>query len=91
MQLIDSFGPLLVKHLADEIETLLELEKYDIKAIKEAYIHFDLKMREGDKVFISHQGMRTGDIYRQYYFPPSSETVIPHSREGILGQDYLAF
>jgi hemerythrin-like domain-containing protein len=30
MQLIDSFGPLLAKHLADEIETLLELEKYEV-------------------------------------------------------------
>jgi hemerythrin-like domain-containing protein len=50
VQLIDSFGPLLVKHLADEIETLLGLEKYDIKAVKKAYINFDLKMREGDKV-----------------------------------------
>jgi hemerythrin-like domain-containing protein len=50
LQLIDSFGPLLAKHLADEIETLLGLEKYDIKAVKKAYINFDLKMREGDKV-----------------------------------------
>jgi hypothetical protein len=59
MQLIDSFGPLLAKHLTDEIETLLELEKYDIKAIREAYIRFDLKMREGDKVCISRRGVRT--------------------------------
>ena len=59
VQLIDSFGPLLAKHLTDEIETLLELEKYDIKAIKEAYIRFDLKMRKGDKVCISRRGMRT--------------------------------
>lgn len=59
VHLIDFFGPLLAKHLADEIETLLELEKYDIKAIKEAFIRFDLKMREGDKVYISRQGMRT--------------------------------
>jgi hypothetical protein len=52
VQLIDSFGPLLAKHLADEIETLLGLENYDTKAIKEAYIKFDLKMREGDKVYL---------------------------------------
>jgi hypothetical protein len=59
VQLIDSFGPLLAKHLADEIETLLDLEKYDIKAIKEAYIGFDLKMREGDKVYLSYRRMKT--------------------------------
>lgn len=56
IQLIDSFGPLLAKHLADEIETLLGLEKYDIKAIKNAYIRFDLKLREGDKVCIQVEG-----------------------------------
>jgi len=56
LRLIDSFRPLLLKHLADEIETLLELEKYDIKAIKGAYIRFDLKMREGNKVCIQVEG-----------------------------------
>jgi Hemerythrin HHE cation binding domain len=59
VQLIDSFGPLLAKHLADEIETLLALENYDTKAIKEAFIKFDLKMREGDKVYHLALGLKT--------------------------------
>lgn len=50
LRLIDSFGPALAQHLHDEIDTLLALEKYDTRAIKLAYVSFDLQMRQGDKV-----------------------------------------
>jgi hemerythrin-like domain-containing protein len=48
--LIDSFGTELSKHLGDEIVTLLALDVYDIKAVREEYDNFDSKMRSGPKV-----------------------------------------
>ncbi|KAK0119292.1 hypothetical protein ONS95_008139 [Cadophora gregata] len=47
---IDSFGKVLTEHLIDEIETLLELEKYDGVVMKKLYQELDLKVRAGDKV-----------------------------------------
>ncbi len=35
---IDAFAPALAKHLAEEINTLLSLEKYDVKKIKETFV-----------------------------------------------------
>lgn len=50
-EIIDSFGPALAEHLSDEIDTLLGLEKSsDTKALKEVFVAFDERMREGDKV-----------------------------------------
>ncbi len=50
-EIIDSFAPILSEHLADEITTLMALDACDRTAeLKEAYVAFDLKMREGDKV-----------------------------------------
>jgi hypothetical protein len=47
---IESFAPILSQHLNDEIVTLLGLESCDTVAVKKAFVEFDLKMREGDKV-----------------------------------------
>jgi hypothetical protein len=48
----ESFAPALAEHLSDEITTLSGLGSYTEKvaALKEAYVKFDLKLREGDKV-----------------------------------------
>jgi hypothetical protein len=40
-KLIDGFAPQLVKHLGEEISTLLELDKYDIAAVKKAFQSWD--------------------------------------------------
>lgn len=36
-EVIDSFAPILTTHLAEEIGTLLSLEKYDDKALRETW------------------------------------------------------
>jgi hypothetical protein len=43
-KLIGSFAPQLVAHLAEEIPTLLALDKYDIAAVKKAFQNFDKHM-----------------------------------------------
>ncbi|KAL7910469.1 hypothetical protein GGI35DRAFT_448900 [Trichoderma velutinum] len=48
--LIDGFGKILIQHLTEEIQTLLDLTAYDGKALKAAWNAFDLEMRKGDKV-----------------------------------------
>ena len=49
--IMDEFGPTLTEHLSDEIQTLLELEKFDAKKLREIYEAFDLGIRnKGDKV-----------------------------------------
>jgi hypothetical protein len=42
-------------------------------------------------MYFTARGEDIADRYGQYYFRRSFETVIQHSREGILGQEYLAF
>ena len=50
-QIIDSFGGVFTTHLADEITTLIGLEtSSETAALKKAFLEFDMKMREGDKV-----------------------------------------
>ena len=44
-KLIDAFAPKLVVHLAEEIQTLLALDKYDIAAVKKAWLKFDKHMQ----------------------------------------------
>jgi len=44
-KLIDGFAPQLVKHLGEEIPTLLALDKYDIAAVKKAFQNFDKKIQ----------------------------------------------
>jgi hypothetical protein len=39
-KLIDEFSPKLVVYLAEEIQTLLALDKYDIAAVKAAWLKF---------------------------------------------------
>ena len=48
--IIDSFGPTLTQHLAEEVETLKGLEKYNGTVLKEAFLKFDAELRKGDKV-----------------------------------------
>jgi hemerythrin-like domain-containing protein len=48
--LIENFATPLAVHLGGEIGTLMELDEYDIVAIKKEFLIFDEKMREGDKV-----------------------------------------
>jgi hemerythrin-like domain-containing protein len=50
--IIEGFGHKLTKHLSDEIQTLLGLDKFDGKKMREIYNVFDLEMRKGDKVCI---------------------------------------
>lgn len=49
-KVIDEFGVALTQHLTKEIATLLDLGKYDAKALKVAYVAFDEAMRQGEKV-----------------------------------------
>jgi hypothetical protein len=42
-------------------------------------------------MYSTSRGEDIADMYRQYYFRRSLETVIQNSREGILGQEYLTF
>lgn len=48
--IIDRFGHVLTTHLREEIGTLLELKAYDGVALKKAYLEFDEKLRDGEKV-----------------------------------------
>ena len=48
--LIDSFAPLLTAHMKNEIETLLGLSKYDLKALKKAYLILAAEAQKADKV-----------------------------------------
>jgi len=48
--IIDGFGQIFSEHLADEIETLLKLDVYDAKKLKDIYDIFELELRKGDKV-----------------------------------------
>jgi hemerythrin-like domain-containing protein len=53
--IIDQFGGKLTAHLSEEIDTLLELEKYDgvgTKLVK-AFTEFDKVMQQGEKVSFS--------------------------------------
>jgi len=53
-QLIDDFAPALVQHLADEIPTLLSLDKYDMSGIRKAWDKWDAHMQsKADKVRFS--------------------------------------
>lgn len=48
--ILDRIGPVLERHLSDEIATLLALDKYDSMKVKKTWVEFDLAMRKGDKV-----------------------------------------
>ena len=50
VKIIDDFGHVFSEHLTDEIQTLLELEKYDAAKLKEIYNNFEVQLRNGDKV-----------------------------------------
>jgi hypothetical protein len=53
ISLIDGFAPQLVKHLGEEIPTLLGLDKYDIAAVKKAFQRWDKHVQsEADVVSI---------------------------------------
>lgn len=47
-QLIDGFAPKLSLHLADEIPTLLSLDKYDEKKMQKVYGDFEKVVKDGD-------------------------------------------
>lgn len=47
-QLIDGFAPKLTLHLADEIPTLLSLDKYDEKKLTKVYDAFEKVIKDGD-------------------------------------------
>ncbi|KFY49991.1 hypothetical protein V495_00385 [Pseudogymnoascus sp. VKM F-4514 (FW-929)] len=47
-QLIDGFAPKLTLHLADEIPTLLSLDKYDEKKLNKVYDDFEKVVKDGD-------------------------------------------
>lgn len=47
-QLIDGFAPKLTLHLADEIPTLLSLDKYDEKKMHKVYDNFEKVIKGGD-------------------------------------------
>lgn len=57
LKFIDSFGPALTQHLADEISTLIGLENFDAVEMRKEYDKFDLEMRKGDKVCCSSLGV----------------------------------
>jgi hypothetical protein len=51
-RLMDGFAPQLVQHLAEEIPTLLALDKYDIEGVKKAWHMFDKHAQsEADTVY----------------------------------------
>jgi hypothetical protein len=56
-KLIDGFAPKLTLHLADEIETLLSLDKYDEKKMHTVYMEFENVIKNADfkKVCISSE------------------------------------
>jgi hemerythrin-like domain-containing protein len=87
-QLIDTFGSVLAKHLREEIETLLALEKYNIKAIKVAYVNFDIQLRQGDKVSPSLMTYwKLANRSRPYYSLRCLAILILPLREEILGRE----
>lgn len=47
-ELIDGFAPKLTLHLADEILTLLSLDKYDEKKILKVFDDFEKVVKNGD-------------------------------------------
>lgn len=49
-RLIDAFGTELASHLGQEIETLLALERYDVKVLKGEFKRWDAMQQQGDKV-----------------------------------------
>lgn len=87
VQLIDAFGSVLARHLQEEIETLLALDKYDIKAIKVAYINFDLQMRQGDKVSPELKARRrlANKASQSYFLRYLAIPILP-LKEGTLGR-----
>ncbi|KFY56112.1 hypothetical protein V496_06800 [Pseudogymnoascus sp. VKM F-4515 (FW-2607)] len=79
-QLIDGFAPKLTLHLADEIPTLLSLDKYDEKKMKKIYDDFEKVVKDGDfkkdelypLVVGSHdKGLKGGE-----HWPPVPQFVI---------------
>jgi len=54
-QLIDGFAPQLTAHLAEEIPTLLALDKYNIAEVKRAWGLFDKAMRNKADVVCFNQ------------------------------------
>jgi hemerythrin-like domain-containing protein len=50
-EIIDRFGPALTTHLTEEIDTLMDMKKYDTVAIMKGYSEFEEELRKGEKVF----------------------------------------
>jgi hypothetical protein len=90
-QLIDGFAPQLVSHLAEEIPTLLALDKYDIAAVKKAFQRWDKHVQsEADVVSIC------SSVYDEWALTKYSGVFIPWAwgmsiglmREGTIFQKY---
>jgi hypothetical protein len=93
--LIDGFAPKLTVHLADEINTLLGLDKYDEKKVHQVYVDFEKTIKEGkfNKACIisslrdlSIKSLLT--VYRRSCIPSFLDRTIKVSREEASGLQY---
>jgi len=94
-QLIDGFAPKLTLHLADEIPTLLLLDKYDEKKLNKVYDDFEKVVKDGDfeKVSSKHVEYITtfwADLttYRMSYTQWLLEPMTKGSREAKAGLQF---
>ena len=55
VDLMDGFGPALATHLKEEIDTLRSLGKYDVQAIKQAYMGIAAEAAKQSKVSSRHK------------------------------------
>jgi len=85
-RVVDEFGAMLTRHLTEEIATLLDLEAYDAKALKVAYVEFDEAMRQGEKVrAVSILNSLANKGYRAFFTRLSWEHRMLTSREQMIG------
>jgi hemerythrin-like domain-containing protein len=52
-KIIDRFGPILATHLTDEIQTLLDLRKFDGPALMKVYMKLEEEVKKADPVILS--------------------------------------
>lgn len=95
-RLIDAFGLELATHLGQEIETLLALEKYDVRLLKREFKRWDEVQQRTDKVCYSLPSCRNtvvcfkdafliGFLNSQYYSPWYLGPVMMTSKAEIPG------
>lgn len=94
-QAIDGFAPKLTLHLADEIPTLLLLDKYDEQKMNKVYDAFEKVIKDGDfkKVCIPTSSWNVSvrlvlTTHRTSYTPLSLDRMTKELREAKIGLLY---